>query len=163
MAFGTQPGTINYDDSICALTGTWSTNQSVQATIKVNSTSNAQFDEVEVFLNLTITANSATGYEINCSVAPGGNYLQIVRWDGGLGKFTYVGGTNVGCASGDVLSAKRLGSTITAYKNGTAVATATDSTFTGGSPGMGFYIQTLSGTADAANAGFGFTSFSASD
>ncbi len=163
FAFGTQPGTTKYDDSACVLTGTWGTNQSAQATIKVNSTNNAQFDEVEVFLNATIAANSITGYEINCSVASANPYMQIVRWNGGLGNFTLINSTTAGCTTGDVLSAARSGNTITAFKNGTAMITVSDTTYTGGSPGMGFYIQTLNGTSAAADAGFGVSAYSAAD
>src|SRR5271166_3718688 len=45
-------------------------------------------------------------------------------------------------------------------KNGAAQYSVTDSTYTGGSPGIGFYIQ--NGTA-ATNADFGFSNFSATD
>ena len=161
FAYGTQPGTGNYDDSVCALTGTWGANQSAQVPIKVNSTSNAQYDEVEIHLNTTITASNITGYEISCSVVSSNPYLQIVRWNGALGKFTSLNSKGVGCKNGDVLSAARSGNTITAYINGTAEFSVTDSTYTGGAPGMGFYIATLNGTAAAADAGFGATAFSA--
>lgn len=164
FAYGTQPGTGNYDDTICALTGTWGPNQSAQITIKINGANTAQFEEAEVHLNTTITANSATGYEINCSVVPGDPYLQIVRWNGALGSFTLLNSQAIGCQSGDILSATRSGNTITAYKNGQAQFSVTDSTYTGGAPGMGFYIQTIqSGTAAQASAEFGASAFSASD
>ena len=162
FAFGTEPGTVKYDDSTCVLSGTWGSNQSAQVTIEVGTPA-AQFSEAEVRLNTTITANSITGYEVNCSVVSGNPYVQIVRWDGGVGNFSQLNSSAVGCVTGDVLKATNVNGVITAYKNGVAVTTATDSTYTGGSPGMGFYIQTLTGTASAANAGFGATAFSASD
>ena len=164
FAFGTQPGTNNYDDSICALTGTWGTNQTASITVKINGTNTAQFEEAEVHLNTTITADSITGYEINCSVVSGNPYVQIVRWNGPLGNFTFLDGREYACANGDVLMATRSGSTITAYKNGTALFSVTDSTYTGGAPGMGFYIQTIqSGSAAQASAEFGASAFSATD
>ena len=159
-----QPGTANYDDSACALTGTWGPNQSAQITIKINGSATAQFEEAEVHLNTTITANSITGYEINCSVIAGNPYVQIVRWNGALGNFTFLDGREYGCANGDVLMATRSGNTITAYKNGQSLFSVTDSTYTGGAPGMGFYIQNIqSGTAAQANAEFGASAFSATD
>lgn len=164
FAYGTQSGTGNYDDSICGLTGTWGPNQSAQITIKINGANTAQFEEAEVHLNTTISANSITGYEINCSVVPGDPYLQIVRWNGALGSFTLLDSRAIGCVNGDVLSAARSGNTITAYKNGQAQFSVTDSTYNGGAPGMGFYIQTiLSGTAAQANGEFGAAAFSAND
>jgi hypothetical protein len=163
FAYGTEPGTVNYDDTSCVLTGTWGSSQSAQITVKVNSTSGASYQEVEVRLRTTIVAHSITGYEINCSVIPGNPYMQIVRWNGPLGSFTELNGTSTGCTTGDVLMATISGSTITAYKNGNAVMTATDSTYTGGSPGMGFYIQNPNGSASAADSDFGATAFSATD
>lgn len=163
FGFGTQPGTVKYDDSTCVLTGTWGSNQSAQVTVKVGALA-AQFDEVEVRLNTTITANSITGYEINCSVVSGNPYVQIVRWNGGLGNFTQLSSSSsTGCTTGSVLKATNVNGVITAYVGGNPVTTATDTTYTGGSPGMGFYIETLNGTATAANAGFGASAFSASD
>ena len=161
--FGSQPGTVKYDDSTCVLTGTWGANQTAQVTVAVGTLA-AQSDEVEVRLNTTIAANSITGYEVNCSVVSGNPYVQIVRWDGGLGNFTQLNGSSsMGCTTGSVLKATNVNGLITAYVNGNPVTTATDTTYTGGSPGMGFYVETLTGSASAANAGFGVSAFSASD
>lgn len=161
-ASGTEPGTVNYDDSTCVLAGTWAQNQSAQATVKVGSLA-ANTDEVELRLNTTITPHSITGYEINCSLVSLTPYLQIVRWDGTFGNFLVLKTVAVSCSEGDTLTAVRSGATITVSKNGVVEATVTDSTYTNGSPGMGFYISNLNGTAAAANAGFGFSLFSASD
>jgi len=51
-----------------------------------------------------------------------------------------------------------VGQTITVYINGKQVLQATDSTFTSGSPGIGFFLH-----GSANNADFGFTSFSAAN
>jgi hypothetical protein len=168
FAFGTQPGTSNYDDSTCTLNGTWGPNQTAQMTIHVLSTTNSDWAEAEIRLNTTVTAKSITGYEINCSVKPsgsgGGPYVQIVRWNGSLGSFTELNGTSsTGCANGDILKATISGGVITAYKNGAAVLTANDSTYTSGKPGMGFYIQNVDTTTAAADSAFGASAFSATD
>ncbi len=160
LAFGTQPATINYDDSTCVLTGSWGPDQTAQATVSVVRSDNTQFEEVEVRLHTTVSAHSITGYEINCSVKPGNPYMQIVRWNGALGSFTMLNGTGVGCVNGDVLKGANVGGMITAYKNGVAMFSVTDSTYTGGAPGMGFYIQ---GGSSSTNSNFGFSAYSASD
>jgi hypothetical protein len=158
--FGTQPGTINYDDSTCVLAGSWGPNQTAQGTIHIASSDATQFEEVEVRLHSTITAHSNTGYEVNCSVKTGNPYMQIVRWNGPLGNFTQLDGRPVGCGDGDVLKGVINGSTISAYKNGTLVFSVSDSTFTSGAPGIGLYIQ---GGSSNTNADFGFSAFTATD
>ena len=120
------------------------------------------FEEVEIRLRSSLSAHKATGYEINfrCSKTPNA-YAAIVRWDGGLGKFTYVTqmhGAEFGVTEGDVVKATIVGNVITAYINGVQVMQGRDSTFTTGNPGMGFF---LNGTATQTD--FGFTSFTASD
>ncbi|SRR5258706_1667962 len=161
FAFGTEPATINYDDSTCLVTGTWGADQTVEVTIHtVSPGAHATFEEVEVRLRSKISAHVNTGYEVNCSVKPGDPYMQIVRWNGALGDFTQLNGSNVGCVDGDVLKATISGSKITAYKNGKAIITVTDTKFTTGLPGMGFYIQSGSSSA---NDDFGASSFMATD
>jgi hypothetical protein len=166
MAFGTMPGNATgnsvYADSTAVLSGTWGPTQTVQATVSVISTPSSSVSaEVELRLRTTITAHSITGYEVNCSVRTGNGYLQIVRWNGPLGNFTYLpGGPAVQCVNGDVLKATISGSAITVYLNGVQMAQATDSTYTSGSPGIGFYLQ---GGTSALNSNFGFSSFTATD
>jgi hypothetical protein len=87
--------------------------------------------------------------------------IEIVRWNGGLGNFASMNSKTAGCTTGDVLSATRSGNTITACKNGTAMITRSDTTCTRGSPGIGFYIQTLNGTAAATDAGFDVSAYRA--
>ena len=167
LAFGTQPGnsvgTAVYSDSTAILSGTWGPTQTAQATISVLNASGSsnQYEEVEVRLRTSITAHSITGYEINCSVStnPANFYLQIVRWNGSLGSFTQLNGLNQHCVNGDVLKATISGSTITAYLNGVQVLQAIDGTFTGGSPGIGLFVQGVTGV----NGNFGLSSFTATD
>ena len=94
--------------------------------------------EIELLLRFQITANNARGYEVLWGHA--GN-LAIVRWNGPLANYSSIfGGTNIGAAvEGDTLKAQIVGSTITVYKNGVQVATASDSMFATGQPGIGFW------------------------
>jgi hypothetical protein len=165
LAFGTQTGTATgnavYADSTAVLTGTWGADQEASATVYVGSapTSSSVFEEVELRLRTTVTANSITGYEINCSVSTANNYLQIVRWNGPLNNWTQIDGREQHCKNLDTIKATIKGSTISVYYNGTLIMTDTDSTFRSGSPGIGFYLQGATGT----NANYGFSSFSADD
>ena len=153
---------MNYDDSTAILAGAWSANQMAQAQVHTVNQTSSVFEEVELRLRTAISAHSITGYEINfrCT-SDGTQYVQIVRWNGPLGDFSILDGrVGPGLHNGDVVKATIVGSTITAYINGTQVVQVTDSTFTSGSPGMGFYIQ--GGSASQEN-DYGFTSFTASD
>jgi hypothetical protein len=153
-----------YNDSTAVLTGTWGPNQTVQATVHTtNQQTGSIYEEVEIRLRTTITAHSLTGYEINfrCN-HDGSQYIGIVRWNGPLSDFTQLG-SNVagpGLVEGSVVKGTIVGSTITAYVDGVAITSQTDSTYTAGSPGMGFWLQ---GLPVSNNSDFGFTSFSASD
>src|ERR1051325_565920 len=167
FAFGTEKGTIDYDDSTALLSGTWGPDQTVQATVHtVNQQTNANvFEEVELRLRSSISAHRATGYEVNfrCSKTSGA-YTQIVRWNGPLGSFTQLngnGGSQYGVKDGDVIKATIVGNLITVYLNGVQVDQVSDNTFTSGNPGMGFYVQGISGAT--VNGDYGFTNFSASD
>jgi hypothetical protein len=160
LAYGTETGSINYNDSTALLTGTWGPNQTVTATVYTTITGNSNYEEVELRVRSSLSAHNCTGYEINFSVNPSNPYVQIVRWNGAFGSFTLLNATgSYGAKNGDVIKATANGNTITAYLNGTAVLTATDSTYPTGSPGMGFYLQGGSGI----NRNYGFTNFTASD
>ena len=146
-----------YADPTAVLTGTWASDQQAQATVKINGSLSGTH-EVELRLRTTITSHSITGYEINCAAA-GGPYVQIVRWNGPINNFTYVNTTgSTGCANGDVLKATMIGNTITVYKAARQVLQGTDSTYTSGAPGIGFYDN-----RDSNWTSFGFSSFSASN
>ncbi len=161
FAFGTQPGTKTADDSICLLPGGWNSDQSAQITLKINSTSNASQELEEVWLRTTLAAHTLTGYEIFCSIIPSNPFLRLSRWNGAKGDYTVLATASTTCVDGDVLKATVSGSTITVSKNGTSKLIVTDSKFTSGSPGMGFYIKDVVSTAAAANAEFGVSAFSA--
>ncbi len=164
LAFGRQSGSNGYDDSTALLNGTWRPDQSVTATVhSVNQTGGSVYEEVEIRLRSSLSAHSCTGYEITYRVLRNSSsYVQIVRWNGLLGSFTYLAdmrGSQYGISDGDVLRATVIGSVITAYLNNVQVAQAIDNTYSGGSPGMGFFLQGATGV----DSDFGFASFTASD
>ena len=70
-------------------------------------------------------------------------YLAIVRWNGPLADYTALydpGDPGIGPAvDGDVLRAEISGNVIRVFKNGALVATVTDSTWSNGQPGIGFW------------------------
>ena len=163
LAFGTESGNNGYDDSTALLTGTWGPNQSAEATVHTVHQNDNIFEEVELRLRSSLSAHSATGYEINFRCSKTSNaYTQIVRWNGPLGNFTYVAsnqGSQYGVKDGDVIKATIVGNVITAYINGVQVVQGTDKKFASGSPGMGFFLQGTTGV----NRDYGFTRFTASD
>ena len=162
LAFGDESGTAGYDDSTALLTGSWGPDQTAEATVHVtNQQVPPIYEEVELRLRSSISAHKLTGYEINFQASSVSNaYVQIVRWNGPLGSFTYVADRNgPGLHNGDVVKATIQGSAITVYLNGTQILEGTDSTYTTGTPGMGFYLQGATGL----NADYGFTKFTASD
>jgi hypothetical protein len=158
LAFGVSLPSQYGDPTAVLQQGTWTADQTAQATIYVGTTPPNCCHEAELRLRSTIAAHRITGYEINCSVVPSSQYIQIVRWNGAVADFTYVNTGNGYCANGDVLKATIVGSTITVYKNGTQVLQGTDSTFTSGAPGLAFYDQT-----DFNWSNFGFSKFTAWD
>lgn len=164
FAFGTQTGSGGTDDSTAVLTGAWGPDQTVQATYQRTGTlpSAPIYEEVELRLRTTITANSITGYEVLFQASSVSNaYIQIVRWNGPFNDFTYVIDRNgPGINAGDVLKATIVGSTITAYINDVSVLSGADTTYTSGAPGIGFF---LAGTDSSHNSEFGFTAFTATD
>ena len=156
---------VQYNDATAVLTGTWGPNQMAQGTVyTVNPDENGMYQEVELRLRTTITANSITGYEITFACRQDSTaYTQIVRWNGSLASFTYLANQNVtgsqyGVANGDVVEATIVGNLISVYRNGNLVCSVTDNTYTTGSPGIGFDY----GCGTTYNT-FGFTSFTASE
>jgi len=168
LAFGTQTGVeawgpTAYNDSTAVLSGAWGANQTATATVHIRKQTDAPgvFEEVELRLRTTITAHSITGYEINfsCSANPANFYAQIVRWNGPLGSFTYLNSIKCHIHDGDIVSATVSGNTISVTVNGAPIMSAVDSAFSGGSPGIGFYLRGATG----ADANFGFSKYAASD
>lgn len=164
--FGTQTGTSAavYDDSIAVLKGTWNADQSATATVFSTVPGGGYFTEVELLLRMNVGAHSTTGYEVNFSANPSQPYVTIVRWTGGTSSLlasyqTVSQDLTHHVVDGDVVQATIVGSTITAYINGVLVLTGTDSTYTTGDPGFGFFNQ--DNGAHIAASSYGFTSFTA--
>ncbi len=167
LAYGADAsGTPNFNDPTALLTGTWGPDQTVEATVySVNQQTGNVNEEVEIRLRSAISAHVNRGYEVlfRCT-HDGSQYTEIVRWNGPLGNFTYVkqlsgSAAGPGIRSGDIVKATIVGNVITGYINGVQVIQASDSTYTNGSPGMGFYLN----RAPNLNADYGFTTFSAWD
>lgn len=163
LAFGTVvSGGPPYNDSTAVLAGSWASNQMAQATVHTVNQNSAIFEEVQLRLRTTVTAHSITGYEFyfQCT-ADGTRHAQIVRWNGPLNNFTLLDDAlGPGLHNGDVIAATAVGDTLTSYINGVPIITAKDTTYSNGSPGIGFYNQR--GTS-ANHRDFGLTSFSAAD
>lgn len=163
LAFGTQTGATNFNDSIAVRTGAWTADQSATATVHTVNQQAANsniFEEVEILLRFTITAHSARGYEFNYACRQDGTqYVQLVRWNGALGSFTQLEGrTGPGLRNGDQIKATAIGQTLTTYINNVAIFSVNDSAVTSGNPGIGFYLQ---GGTSALNGDYGLTNFSA--
>jgi len=161
LAFGTQTGSTNYNDSIAVLKGTWAADQSATATVHtVNQQSGSIFEEVEILLRFAITAHSARGYEFNFSCrSDGSQYVQIVRWNGAFNNWTLLDArTGPGLHNGDQIKASITGSTLTTYINNVAIFSVTDSVIASGNPGIGFYLQ---GGPSSLNSDYGLTSYTA--
>ena len=164
LAIGHQSGS-SYTDGTALLTGSWGSTQTVEAVVHAVNPNEACYQEVEMRLRSALSPHSCTGYEISFKATKSSSaYLIIVRWNGKLGDFTYllnVSGAQYGVGSGDVVKATIVGDVITAYLNGVAVGTATDSTYATGSPGMGFNLETSTASCVGTNGDYGFTSFTA--
>jgi hypothetical protein len=156
VVYGTQTGSGGYDDSYAHLSG-FGPDQTAWGVIQRTSGSSG-IHEVEIHLRWSDSAHSAQGYE--CLLSYNGSYAQIVRWNGPFGDFTYIGwaATAPVPQTGDTLKASITGNLIIVYYNGVEIMRATDSTYSTGNPGMGFYIE-----SDGANSDMSFTSFSATD
>ncbi len=165
LAYGLQSG-ASYTDATALLTGTWGPTQTVTATVYSANPSAACYPEVEMRLRSSLSAHVNNGYEISFSAAPTQPYLIIVRWNGALGDFTYLlnaTGPQYTIQTGDVVSASIQGNMLSAYRNGVLVGQATDSTYTGGNPGMGFNLENAPAGCSGTNQSYGYSSFSAHD
>jgi hypothetical protein len=168
LAHGTQTGTSSgdkrYDDSFAHLAG-FPPDQEAWGVVHIVKPNAACHQEIEILLRFSSSPHRATGYECNARCLTGGSsYMEIVRWDGPLGKFTYLarqGGADYGLKDGDTLKASIVGNRITAYVNGVEKIRATDDTYKSGNPGIGEFLQCDGGQGLRSNADFGFSSFTA--
>ena len=165
LAIGHQSGS-SYTDGTALLTGAWGPTQTVEAVVHTVNPKESCYQEVEMRLRSTLTAHSCTGYEISFKATKSaGAYLIIVRWNGPVGDFTYLdelhAAPSTASTEGDIVKATIVGNVITAYLNGVAVGTATDATYTTGSPGMGMNLETSDASCVGTNGDYGFTRFTA--
>jgi hypothetical protein len=132
----------DYDDPTAVLSGTWGRNQSARATVFSRNPTDEYFQEVEIRLRTTIAPHLCSGYEVFWRVSKSdAAYAEIVRWNGKVADFTSLAravGPENGVRDGDVVEATIVGNTIRSYINGVEVLSATDDTFSEGSPGVGF-------------------------
>jgi hypothetical protein len=168
IACGTQTGTNagihKFNDSFAHLSG-FPPDQEAWGKVSIAKPNPSCHQEVEILLRWTSSTHRATGYECfaRC-LNDGSSYVEIVRWDGPLGKFTYLArmhGTNYGLNNGDILKASIVGNLITVFINGTMKAQVRDDTFKTGSPGIGEFLACDGGQGIGSNADFGFSSFTA--
>ena len=168
IAFGTQSGKnegiYRYDDSYAHLHG-FPPDQEAWGEVYITKSNPNCYQEVEILLRWTSTAQSTTGYECfaRC-LNDSSSYLQIVRWDGPLGRFTYLfnkSGIKYGLKHGDILKASVIGNVITLYINNVELAQVRDSTYSTGNPGIGFFLESRDSHGIGSNQDYGFTSFTA--
>jgi len=168
LAYGTQSGTntgaYKFDDSFAHLSG-FPPDQEAWGQAHIAKPDSSCNQEIEILLRWTSSPHRTTGYECFARCLNGtSSYVQIVRWDGPVGKFTYLAdkrGTNYGLNNGDILKASVIGNVITVYINGIEKARVTDDTFKTGDPGIGEFLACERGRGLGSNADFGFSSFTA--
>ena len=156
-------GSVPYSDAIATLQGAWEPDQSAEATVFAQNQTESCGQEVEIRLRNTVVPHSITGYEVSFSTSSG--YLIIVRGNGARGDFTILSnltGPQYMAENGDVVKATVVGNLISAYKNGVLMGQVTDSTYSTGSPGIGFNLNGIDGCLGT-NANYGFTTFTAVD
>lgn len=154
----TTPTPNRYDDNIATLSTsvhTFAANQYAQGTFYVASgyTGGSGKHECELFLRASISANSATGYEVSIGMdnedAGVSVYAFVTKWNGAEGSFTTLLDPSFGVGSytntpsfptnGGAWRAEIVGTTIKAYLNGVQILQVTDSSFSSGQPGLGFW------------------------
>lgn len=164
LAVGHQD-TVPFSDATALLTGSWGADQAATGKVYSVRQNDACSQEVELRLRSSLAAHVSTGYEILFKASKTSQaYAQIVRWDGPLGAFTVLTdmrGAAYGVANGDTVNATIVGNVITAFINSMQVAQATDNTYTGGNPGMGFNLDVAPEGCAGTNGDYGFTSFTA--
>jgi hypothetical protein len=166
LAIGHQVG-VSYSDGTALLTGTWSPDQAAKAVVYSIKQDDECYQEVELRLRSSLSPHSCKGYEIIFKASKTSHaYLQIVRWNGPFGDFTYLqsrDGAQYGVKTGDTVEATIVGSVITAYINGVKMLQATDTVFKNGNPGIGFNLENKLPGCRGTNGNYGFTYFEATD
>jgi hypothetical protein len=159
---GAETGIYQYRDSYAVLSG-FPPDHEAWGEAHIARPNSACYKELEILLRWASSANTTTGYECfaRC-VNDETSYLQVVRWDGPLGKFTYLAdmkGVDYGFKHGDILKASIVGNVITVSINDIQKARVVDDTFKTGNPGIGVFLGGAQGIGT--NTDFGFSRFSA--
>ena len=151
-AAGSQGGDGGYDDSYATLSG-FPPNQSARAVLQIKEGIEPSCThEVELHLRWSDAPHLARGYEINLGL---GSYLQIIRWNGPIGDFTELASVWLPpVKDGDIFRATAIGNVITGYINGVQLVQVTDSTFSTGNPGIGFFRRNCGTNQDFTIRGF---------
>lgn len=158
-ATGTNPSA--YNDNHAILSG-FAADHSIECVVyRAGGYTPTDAHEMELLLRFSFAGGNRRGYEILFDTD--GN-SQIFRWTGDNPASPALVSTGSGAgtgsiADGDVIKASMVGDTITIYKNGTPVRTATDSVYTDGNPGIGSFMR---GSGNVLSS-FGFASISATD
>lgn len=161
---GTNQGARRYDDSYSHLSG-FPPDQEAWAQVHITKPDPSCHQELEILLRWSSSAHNTTGYECfaRC-VNDGSSYLQVVRWEGPLGKFTYLAdkrGADYGLKDGDTLKASIVGNVITVSINGVEKARVEDDMYATGNPGIGAFLSCDGGRGVGSNTDFGFRNFTA--
>ena len=161
---GTNTGSNKFDDSYAHLSG-FPPDQEAWGKVRIAKPDPSCHQEVEILLRWSSSPHLTTGYECfaRC-LNTEASYVQVVRWEGPLGKFTYLAdmrGTNYGLKDGDVLKASIVGNLIRVYVNGVQKAQVTDDTYKTGNPGIGEFLACDADHGFGSNADYGFSSFTA--
>ncbi|HET9634829.1 MAG TPA: Ig-like domain-containing protein [Gemmatimonadaceae bacterium] len=97
---------------------------------------------VQVIVRATGTGDSSyNNYSFYSDGVAGSGHTELARVMNG--RWTTLRSFNTTFVSGDVMKISVTGSTITCYKNGVSIGTATDSSLPTGSPGVGVYGNTV--------------------
>ncbi len=158
-AFGTNGSADSYDDSYALLSGLGADQTAEAVVFRSPNLVREITHEVELLLRFSDDSQNARGYECLFSYTGG---IQIVRWNGEMGDFSVLDATGpqgLGreLVSGDVVSASIVGSVINVYINGELLASATDSTFATGQPGISFFTRPGGNSANFALSSYNVT------
>ena len=122
-------GTVSTDCAAYYSGATWGNDQSAQATL-------AALNGSTEYAGVTVRMSGSGGYGL-ITDGSGANTIFTI-WTGS--SVAQLGSSlGVTWVVGDVIKLGIVGTTLTAYKNGTSIGTITDSTFASGAPGVETY------------------------
>ncbi len=146
LAFGTQTGTGGFDDSIAILSSFPSGQVATAVVHRAASFAPSTTREVELVLRATDFGSGVVQwYEFN--FAYDGAYAQIIKIGPNTSTFSLLDGVTVpgGILDGFIVMAQAIGGQLKSFLNRNdgngfvPVASAVDSSYASGNPGMGFW------------------------